>query len=246
MNIFRGWWPSPCLRTLFTGLMGSPNHYDVLIKHWVPKEWSCLTPGRPLNPSRSTTRSDSLKVLHPSGSCVSSCFTCPVRYEVHLMAFNPIVSKHQCQIANGGCSHLCLLSPGGGHKCACPTNFYLAADNKTCLSNCTSSQVRLPTAWSPLTLLPHSKWFWRKLEPNVRVKYPHWVQTLVFPSVFVDCVNSFAVEQMSASLSGGSVTRWMIVGMVRMNLLTAVSALLTTASHQKKAKEAYILALAAF
>lgn len=51
------------------------------------------------------------------------------------------VPKHQCQIANGGCSHLCLLSPGGGHKCACPTNFYLAADNKTCLSNCTSSQV---------------------------------------------------------------------------------------------------------
>uniref|UniRef100_A0A3Q1FTS4 Low density lipoprotein receptor-related protein 1Ba n=1 Tax=Acanthochromis polyacanthus TaxID=80966 RepID=A0A3Q1FTS4_9TELE len=53
--------------------------------------------------------------------------------------------KHQCQIANGGCSHLCLLSPGGEHKCACPTNFYLAADNKTCLSNCTSSQFRCGT-----------------------------------------------------------------------------------------------------
>uniref|UniRef100_A0A3Q2Y480 Low density lipoprotein receptor-related protein 1Ba n=1 Tax=Hippocampus comes TaxID=109280 RepID=A0A3Q2Y480_HIPCM len=53
--------------------------------------------------------------------------------------------KHQCQIANGGCSHLCLLSPGGGHKCACPSNFYLAADNKTCLSNCTSSQFRCGT-----------------------------------------------------------------------------------------------------
>lgn len=51
------------------------------------------------------------------------------------------VPKHQCQVANGGCSHLCLLSPGGEHKCACPTNFYLAADNKTCLSNCTASQV---------------------------------------------------------------------------------------------------------
>eukprot|EP00066_Takifugu_rubripes_P020818 XP_011610084.1 PREDICTED: low-density lipoprotein receptor-related protein 1B [Takifugu rubripes] len=57
----------------------------------------------------------------------------------------PEVTKHQCQIANGGCSHLCLLSPGGGHKCACPTNFYLAADNKTCLSNCTSSQFRCGT-----------------------------------------------------------------------------------------------------
>ncbi|KAK7940015.1 hypothetical protein WMY93_003341 [Mugilogobius chulae] len=35
--------------------------------------------------------------------------------------------------------------PGGEHKCACPTNFYLAADNKTCLSNCTSSQFRCGT-----------------------------------------------------------------------------------------------------
>uniref|UniRef100_A0A8C5HU04 EGF-like domain-containing protein n=1 Tax=Gouania willdenowi TaxID=441366 RepID=A0A8C5HU04_GOUWI len=57
----------------------------------------------------------------------------------------PEVPKHQCQIANGGCSHLCLLSPGGEHKCACPTNFYLAADNKSCLSNCTSSQFRCGT-----------------------------------------------------------------------------------------------------
>ena len=59
----------------------------------------------------------------------------------HVLMSFCLVPKHQCQIANGGCSHLCLLSPGGEHKCACPTNFYLAADNKTCLSNCTSSQV---------------------------------------------------------------------------------------------------------
>ncbi|XP_053482709.1 low-density lipoprotein receptor-related protein 1B [Ictalurus furcatus] len=57
----------------------------------------------------------------------------------------PEVPKHQCQVANGGCSHLCLLSPGGGHKCACPTNFYLASDGKSCLSNCTASQFRCGT-----------------------------------------------------------------------------------------------------
>ncbi|XP_030628050.1 low-density lipoprotein receptor-related protein 1B [Chanos chanos] len=57
----------------------------------------------------------------------------------------PDVPKHQCQVTNGGCSHLCLLSPGGGFKCACPTHFYLAADNKTCLSNCTASQFRCGT-----------------------------------------------------------------------------------------------------
>lgn len=53
----------------------------------------------------------------------------------------PAVTGHPCQKDNGGCSNLCLLSPGGGHKCACPTNFYLAADGKQCLSNCTASQV---------------------------------------------------------------------------------------------------------
>ncbi|XP_048835137.1 low-density lipoprotein receptor-related protein 1B-like isoform X4 [Brienomyrus brachyistius] len=57
----------------------------------------------------------------------------------------PDVPKHQCQMTNGGCSHLCLISPGGGYRCACPTNFYLAADNKTCLSNCTASQFRCGT-----------------------------------------------------------------------------------------------------
>ncbi|KAG9261064.1 low-density lipoprotein receptor-related protein 1B-like [Astyanax mexicanus] len=57
----------------------------------------------------------------------------------------PDVPKHQCQVNNGGCSHLCLLSPGGGYRCACPTHFYLANDNKTCLSNCTASQFRCGT-----------------------------------------------------------------------------------------------------
>ncbi|KAM9759324.1 low-density lipoprotein receptor-related protein 1-like isoform 2-T2 [Menidia menidia] len=52
----------------------------------------------------------------------------------------PEVAGHPCQLNNGGCSNLCLLSPGGGYKCACPTNFYLAADGKQCLSNCTASQ----------------------------------------------------------------------------------------------------------
>ncbi|XP_058238194.1 low-density lipoprotein receptor-related protein 1B-like isoform X2 [Hemibagrus wyckioides] len=57
----------------------------------------------------------------------------------------PDVVKHQCQVNNGGCSHLCLLSPGGAYQCACPTHFYLTNDSKTCLSNCTSSQFRCGT-----------------------------------------------------------------------------------------------------
>ncbi|XP_051787046.1 low-density lipoprotein receptor-related protein 1B [Erpetoichthys calabaricus] len=57
----------------------------------------------------------------------------------------PDVPKHPCQVNNGGCSHLCLISPGGGYKCACPSNFYLASDTKACLSNCTASQFRCGT-----------------------------------------------------------------------------------------------------
>uniref|UniRef100_A0A6Q2Z7L4 EGF-like domain-containing protein n=1 Tax=Esox lucius TaxID=8010 RepID=A0A6Q2Z7L4_ESOLU len=52
----------------------------------------------------------------------------------------PEVFNHPCQTDNGGCSNLCLLSPGGSYKCACPTNFYLANDGRTCMSNCTASQ----------------------------------------------------------------------------------------------------------
>ena len=53
---------------------------------------------------------------------------------------HPAVSGHPCQTNNGGCSNLCLLSPGGGYKCSCPTYFYLTAD-KQCMSTCTDSQV---------------------------------------------------------------------------------------------------------
>lgn len=64
----------------------------------------------------------------------------------------------------------------------------------------------------------------------------------MFPPVFVGDAHSFAAEQMSVSLSGGSATRWTIVEMVRMNLLTAVSALSTTVMHKIGAECASISA----
>ncbi|XP_031559984.1 low-density lipoprotein receptor-related protein 5-like [Actinia tenebrosa] len=40
-------------------------------------------------------------------------------------------SIHSCQQNNGGCSHLCLLTPIG-YDCACPTGYGLGSDGRTC------------------------------------------------------------------------------------------------------------------
>ena len=52
--------------------------------------------------------------------------------------------NNSCEVNNGGCSHLCLLSPDKekGHECACPTSFLLGNDEKTCTANCSSWSFR--------------------------------------------------------------------------------------------------------
>eukprot|EP00794_Sanderia_malayensis_P017393 gene17393-19134_t len=58
-----------------------------------------------------------------------------------------------CNVKNGGCSHFCLQTPEGGHKCECSNNYRLAADRKTCLSNCSNGEFEcanarcIPRAW---------------------------------------------------------------------------------------------------
>jgi low-density lipoprotein receptor-related protein 1 (alpha-2-macroglobulin receptor) len=43
--------------------------------------------------------------------------------------------------ASANCSALCLLSPTSPfYQCACPDNFFLGHDKKTCIANCTSAQ----------------------------------------------------------------------------------------------------------
>nr|XP_032823068.1 low-density lipoprotein receptor-related protein 1-like isoform X2 [Petromyzon marinus] len=64
----------------------------------------------------------------------------PMDLHVYHPSRQPDVPNHPCKTNNAGCSNLCLVSPGGAYKCACPTNFYLANDHHTCLSNCTASQ----------------------------------------------------------------------------------------------------------
>ncbi|XP_034243195.1 prolow-density lipoprotein receptor-related protein 1 isoform X1 [Thrips palmi] len=50
------------------------------------------------------------------------------------------VTKNPCA-NNGGCSTLCLLRPNGEHQCACPGNFVLGPDNRSCIANCTSANI---------------------------------------------------------------------------------------------------------
>ncbi|KAG9328294.1 hypothetical protein JZ751_015364, partial [Albula glossodonta] len=80
------------------------------------------------------------KTLGTNKSMLISTLHRPMDIHIYHPYRQPPVSSHPCQINNGGCSNLCLLSPGGGYKCACPTNFYLASDGRRCMSNCTASQ----------------------------------------------------------------------------------------------------------
>ncbi|XP_015126789.1 low-density lipoprotein receptor-related protein 2 [Diachasma alloeum] len=78
-------------------------------------------------------------------------------YDIH--AYHPLRQlpyTNPCTDNNGGCSHLCLIAPPRSsyllenygqpgvttYQCACPNQFFLDKDNKTCLSNCTAGQHR--------------------------------------------------------------------------------------------------------
>lgn len=56
---------------------------------------------------------------------------------VHLMGvhvYHPVLMAtvtNPCM--NNECSHMCLMSPVSGFKCACPNGFYLEKDGKTCI-----------------------------------------------------------------------------------------------------------------
>ncbi|KAF5276464.1 hypothetical protein FQA39_LY06533 [Lamprigera yunnana] len=94
-------------------------------------------------------------------------------YDIHI--YHPLRQlpyNNPCGTNNGGCSHLCLIAPppastylnieGYGeegetaYKCACPNQFYLASDGKTCIANCTSGQWRCEG--NDEKCIP---WFWK-------------------------------------------------------------------------------------
>ena len=45
-------------------------------------------------------------------------------------------APNPCEINNGGCTHLCLLSStnSSGYSCTCADGFYLDTDQRTCIN----------------------------------------------------------------------------------------------------------------
>lgn len=94
-------------------------------------------------------------------------------YDIHIShTLRQVPFPNPCGDNNGGCSHLCLLSPPAestylnlegfieedapSYKCACPNQFYLARDSKTCIANCTTGQHRC--GLDDEKCIP---WFWK-------------------------------------------------------------------------------------
>lgn len=71
----------------------------------------------------------------------------PMDLRVYHSYRQPDIIFNPCDTAE--CSTLCLLSPvePNGYKCACPDNYKLAQDNKTCIENCTSAQFACKTTY---------------------------------------------------------------------------------------------------
>ncbi|XP_075155675.1 low-density lipoprotein receptor-related protein megalin [Haematobia irritans] len=94
-------------------------------------------------------------------------------YDIHINhPLRQVPYHNPCGSNNGGCSHLCLISPppestylniegyieegAPSYKCACPNQFYLARDSKTCIANCTTGQHRC--GGDDEKCIP---WFWK-------------------------------------------------------------------------------------
>uniref|UniRef100_A0A8C2PY60 Low density lipoprotein receptor-related protein 6 n=1 Tax=Cyprinus carpio TaxID=7962 RepID=A0A8C2PY60_CYPCA len=62
----------------------------------------------------------------------------PMDIHVYSQERQPLGVTIPCALKNGGCSHLCLLSPVKPYyQCACPTGVQLLDDNKTCRDGAT-------------------------------------------------------------------------------------------------------------
>jgi len=64
---------------------------------------------------------------------MASVFFVAVSFYLNVCGFFFVVVSNPCGSGNGGCSHLCLISPHAPYyQCACPTGIRRLADNRSC------------------------------------------------------------------------------------------------------------------
>ena len=68
------------------------------------------------------------RIVQISGRFSISC----LGENINLNSCLSSAADQPCAENNGNCSHLCLLTPGGGRKCACPQGVDLSDDGTTC------------------------------------------------------------------------------------------------------------------
>jgi hypothetical protein len=69
------------------------------------------------------------------------------------------VPNNPC-LHNAGCSTLCLLTPDHHYQCACPENYVLGEDGKSCIANCTSAHYVCASTYKCIP-------FWWKCDTQV-------------------------------------------------------------------------------
>ncbi|KAL1455098.1 hypothetical protein WDU94_009217 [Cyamophila willieti] len=89
---------------------------------------------------------------------------------------------HPCNENNGGCSHLCLITPNDGVTCVCPAGNLLRSDRKTCSNN--PSKFLLVSQTDKI----------RQISLDVEYKYPIVLplrQLKTVASVDIDTANGY-------------------------------------------------------
>ncbi|XP_069676734.1 low-density lipoprotein receptor-related protein 1 isoform X1 [Periplaneta americana] len=92
----------------------------------------------------------SVERCHKYNGTDCSTLTTTVHRPMDIHAYHPLrqvpVSNNPC-LHNAGCSTLCLLSPNHGHQCACPENYILDEDGRSCIANCTTAHYICATTY---------------------------------------------------------------------------------------------------
>lgn len=104
------------------------------------------------------------------------CVLVSLSLSVFVSLSNSLSTVHTpCSQDNGGCSHLCLLSPVQPFfSCACPTGVQLKPDGKTCKPGMNPSYISMTTNKTQLINSLKSELLVRVLDSLQQQQLKHW------------------------------------------------------------------------